>query len=130
MEIFCVSNIFSCFKYFFVNKNVFSPPVICGINSGQHMFLDVTDKCVDISVHINTLDTTTTRRWSMHVLQYEHGDTLAGPTGCLQYHTGLSGYLASFNFDLTATTSAILATTTHLANQVQPCLQTHSPLDN
>ena len=38
-----------------------SPPEICGVNSGQHMYLDVTDNCVDINIHINTLDTTTSR---------------------------------------------------------------------
>ena len=94
-----------------------SPPEICGTNTGQHMFLDVTDKCVDISFHINTLDTTTSRVWSIHAKQYTCGDTLAGPTGCLQYHTGTFGSFATFNWDLAGTTTAALASTTHLANQ-------------
>ena len=94
-----------------------SPPEICGINTGQHMFLDVTDECVDINIHVNTLDTTNTRSWSIHAKQFTCGDTMAGPTGCLQYHTGLQGDVATFNWDLSGTTSAIFATTTHLANQ-------------
>jgi len=94
-----------------------SPPEICGINTGQHMFIDVTDECVDINIHVNTLDTTLSRTWSIHAKQYTCGDTMAGPTGCLQYHTGLQGDLASFNWDLSGITTAIFATTTHLANQ-------------
>lgn len=81
------------------------------------MFLDVTDECVDINIHIDTLDTTTSRSWAIHVKQYTCGDTNAGPTGCLQYHTGTAGDIATFNWDLSGTTTAIFATTTHLANQ-------------
>ena len=92
------------------------PPTICGINTGQHMFIDVTDQCVDINVHVN-LDTNTERQWTIHATQYLCGDTMAGPTGCLQYHTGLQGDVATFNWDLAGTTNAIFATTTHLANQ-------------
>ena len=41
------------------------PPIICGINSGQHMFLDVSGSdCIDVNININTLDTTTSRTWS------------------------------------------------------------------
>ena len=94
-----------------------SPPEICGINTGQHMFIDVTDQCVDINIHVNTLDTTQQRQWEIHATQYLCGDTMAGPTGCLQYHTGLQGDVATFNWDLSGTTNAIFATTTHLANQ-------------
>ena len=46
------------------------PPVICGINSGQHMFLDVSSSgCIDINININTLDTTTSRTWSIKATQ-------------------------------------------------------------
>lgn len=81
------------------------------------MFLDVTDECVDINIHIDTLDTTTSRSWAIHVKQYTCGDTNAGPTGCLQYHTGTAGDIATFNWDLSGTDTSIFATTTHLANQ-------------
>ena len=93
------------------------PPIICGTNSGQHMFLDVTDECVDINIHIDTFDTTTSRTWAIHVKQYTCGDTNAGPTGCLQYHTGTAGSFATFNFDLAATAASSFASITHLANQ-------------
>ena len=42
---------------------------------------------------------------------------MAGPAGCLQYHTGITGDIATFNWDLAGTTTAVLATTTHLADQ-------------
>ena len=81
------------------------------------MFLDVTDECVDINIHIDTLDTTTSRSWAIHVKQFTCGDTNAGPTGCLQYHTGTAGDIATFNWDLSGTDTSVFATTTHLANQ-------------
>jgi len=94
------------------------PPEICGTNTGQHMFLDVNSaNCIDVSININTLDTSTSRKWSIHAKQYECGSAIAGPTGCLQYHTGSFGLVATFNFDMSGTTTAILASTTHLASQ-------------
>ena len=50
------------------------PPVICGINSGQHMFLDVSSAgCIDVNININTLDTTTSRTWSIKAIQVSQG---------------------------------------------------------
>ncbi|TRY75197.1 hypothetical protein TCAL_10438, partial [Tigriopus californicus] len=51
------------------------------------------------------------------VTQYACGDEQAGPDGCLQYFTGLTGTVASFNFP---TNAGILdPSTTHLSNQCQ-----------
>ena len=44
----------------------------------------------------------------------------AGPPGCLQYHTGKVGHIASFAFPITASltgTTKIASTATHLNNQ-------------
>ena len=42
---------------------------------------------------------------------------MAGPAGCLQYHTGITGDIATFNWDLAGTATSALAGITHLANQ-------------
>ena len=42
---------------------------------------------------------------------------MAGPAGCLQYHTGITGDIATFNWDLAGTTTSALAGITHLADQ-------------
>ena len=41
---------------------------------------------------------------NFQVIQFECGDTQAGPTGCLQYFTGPTGTIASFNFPMGLTT--------------------------
>lgn len=115
----CVSDAFSI-----ANMGGDNPPVICGTNDGQHMILDTDGQnCQDALFTIGS--DTHTRKWDIHVTQYtcEEMETSmgAGPTGCLQYHTGTVGHIASFAFpvaaSLTGTTSKILAKTTHLNNQ-------------
>jgi len=115
----CVSDAFSI-----ANMGGDNPPVICGTNDGQHMILDTDGQnCQDALFTIGS--DTHTRKWDIHVTQYtcEEMETSmgAGPTGCLQYHTGTVGHIASFAFpvaaSLTGATSKILATTTHLNNQ-------------
>ena len=44
------------------------------------------------------------------VIQFECGDTQAGTTGCLQYFTGPTGTIASFNFPMGSTTVAATGT--------------------
>merc|ERR1711963_63415 len=91
-----------------------SSPIICGTNSGAHMYLDASDDCNTVYVNIGGT-TTTSRSWNIHVRQYACGDDdLYGWPGCLQYYTGLTNALESFNFP-TATT--LVAATTHLSDQ-------------
>ena len=42
-----------------------SPPQICGLNTGQHMFVPMSDQCVTISINIG--DGATSRSWNMKV---------------------------------------------------------------
>ena len=37
----------------------------------------------------------------------ERGESLAGPSGCLQYYTGTAGRVSSFGFPDTSTTTSI-----------------------
>jgi len=99
----------------------FSPtPIICGYNSGQHMWVPASDSCVTITIDIDTASTTTTRSWNIRVTQYECGNLNAPEQNCLQYHTAQIGTIASFNWDTTSTavlTNALAMNNAHLSNQ-------------
>merc|ERR1712241_642280 len=88
---------------FFINSPFGrSTPTICGVNSGQHMYVDTTDgECVDAHYGLGG-GTSSTRALDIRVSQFVCGDEMGGPTGCLQYYTSSSGKIRSFNFpDLT-----------------------------
>ena len=40
------------------------------------------------------------KSWQIRILQYECGSPMIAPDGCLQYHTGVSGEVSSFNWKL------------------------------
>jgi len=105
----CVTDSFSI-----SNPGGTGSPVICGINTGQHMILDASDECHTVNFLIGG-DTGTTRQWDIKVTQYGcDQDDVSGPPGCLQYLTETQNNIASFNFP---TGSAVTATATHLSNQ-------------
>lgn len=81
-----------------------STPVICGVNAGQHMYVDTTGSdCVDVHYGIGG-GTSATRELDIRVSQFACGDEMGGPPGCLQYYTSSLGKIRSFNFpDLTYT---------------------------
>ncbi|XP_059087690.1 uncharacterized protein LOC131884071 [Tigriopus californicus] len=93
----------------------FAPPIICGFNSGQHMIVDASrNMCNEAQF---SLSGSGTREWDIKVTQYNCGDEQGGPDGCLQYFTGTTGTVASFNFLTTSPT--VEPTTTHLSSQIQ-----------
>ena len=67
------------------------PPVICGYNTGQHMYVPASDSCVTITLDLDT-GTSTTRNWQIKVTQYECGNLRAPEEDCLQYHTATTGH--------------------------------------
>merc|ERR1712117_401028 len=81
-----------------------SPPVICGYNTGQHMWVPASDMCNTINIDIDTGTTTTTRKWQIKVTQYECGNMMMPVNNCLQYHTAMTGSIATFNWDTSAGT--------------------------
>jgi len=91
------------------------PPTICGYNTGQHMFVPASSQCNQINIDIDTLTTTTTRKWQIKVTQYECGNMMAPEQDCLQYLTASSGTIASFNWDTSA--SSVATSQTHLSSQ-------------
>lgn len=88
-------------------------PVICGENSGQHIFLDMAEGCATLNFNLVSAHSMNTRRWDIRAVQYVCGDTNAGPENCLQYFTSTTGSFRSFNYPSNFPTT----TTTHLSNQ-------------
>jgi len=83
-------------------------PVICGMNNGQHMIVDTDGtKCVTATFSFGQ---SATRAYSIHVLQFASSNKMGGPSGCLQYFTGATGIVKTFNWQT-------VASSTHLQNQ-------------
>jgi len=84
-------------------------PEICGINSGQHMIVD-NDGSSCVTATFSYGATASSRSYTIQVTQFESTNEMGGPAGCLQFYTGLTGVVNTFNFDAAASS-------THLANQ-------------
>ena len=69
-----------------------APPVICGYNTGQHMWIPASDQCHQINIDIDTGSTGTTREWQIKVTQYDCFSLESPKLDCLQYHTASSGF--------------------------------------
>jgi len=98
-------------------------PVICGVNDGHHMILD-SDGTTCHTINIMMGAGGGNRNWQIDVEQFRCGNldtTLAGPPGCLQYHTAANGRISDYgSAALPAAPTAgpaLAADTTHLANQ-------------
>jgi len=98
-----------------INPGHVSSPVICGYNTGQHMFVPASDLCNRIHINIDTGSTTTTRKWQIKTTQYTCESEMAPRQDCLQYHTAQTGSFASFGWDTSA--SSVATSQTHLVNQ-------------
>ncbi|XP_059097778.1 uncharacterized protein LOC131892061 [Tigriopus californicus] len=86
-------------------------PTICGQNTGQHMYVDVGNLASDTAqLNFAFSGSSNNRQWEIKVTQIPC-NTQGHPNGCgcLQYHTGLTGRLTSFNF--------LPTNDNHLANQ-------------
>ncbi|XP_050668490.1 uncharacterized protein LOC126967848 [Leptidea sinapis] len=72
-------------------------PILCGINTGQHVYIDVghVEGPVNLSIQSITADN---RLFSIKVTQLTPADDLAAPVGCIQYFTAVQGHLESFNY--------------------------------
>jgi len=73
-------------------------PPICGINSGQHVYVDF-DGTSSITVNIAASSSFTFgRKWHIMVTQIDCNSALIAPAGCLQYYSASSGIIQSFNY--------------------------------
>jgi len=73
-------------------------PLICGENAGQHIYLDGGSYNTASATLVLTLTGATARKWKMKVSMVECDSLQKPPQGCLQYHTGNTGSVRSFNY--------------------------------
>ena len=108
-----------------------TPPIICGYNTGQHMWVPASDNCNKINIDIDTASTGTTRSWNIKVSQHECNNLATPDADCLQwltaesgisfslkfkiYHICCSGTIATFNWNTGA--SQVETLQTHLSDQ-------------
>ncbi|XP_071050778.1 uncharacterized protein [Onthophagus taurus] len=77
-------------------------PIICGENSGQHVYVNFNDD-QDIRIVIDTsADVDLARSWNIKVTQLACDCGTLAPPGCLMYYTNISGTVNSFNYGTTA----------------------------
>jgi len=86
-----------------------APPLICGSNSGQHMYVPASDQCNPLTSYFGSATTTTTSAFTIKVLQVKCNSKLRAPENCLQYLTASSGTITAYNWNSGAGP--------HLANQ-------------
>ncbi|XP_071538252.1 uncharacterized protein [Panulirus ornatus] len=86
----------------FVGTAGANPTVICGDNSGQHMYLDLAGGTGAARINIATTTNTFSRSWRIKVTQIPCISDSRAPPHCLQYYTQYSGTINSFNYQETA----------------------------
>jgi len=87
-------------------------PGICGTNTNQHIYLDMTPGSSQYTLNMLLTGTSTSRSWKIRISQLPCGATYLSPDGCLQYFTTSVGTFSSFNYKFAATPAV-----QHLANQ-------------
>ena len=75
------------------------PPIICGINTGQHMWVPASDQCNMMTFDLDTGNSGTTRTWQIKVTQYECNVLSAPEQDCLQWHTAQTGRYPNRNMN-------------------------------
>jgi len=90
---------------------------ICGENAGQHIYYELgTDTSATATLAFTVSSATdvaaSTRSFEIKVIQIPCTASYRPPSGCLQYLTGLTGTIKTFNYDATTAADQI-----HLATQ-------------
>ncbi|XP_059096772.1 uncharacterized protein LOC131891258 [Tigriopus californicus] len=91
-----------------------SPPVLCGTNSGEHIYLDASPSCNDLVFQFGGTSSGASfanRDWFIKIIQISCDDPDLPPQGCTQYFTGSSGIVRTLNYNE--------GNGQHLANQNQ-----------
>jgi len=94
----CMQDIFSV-----SNPGGPSPPKICGYNSDTHMYVDMGQDCVDLTLQLSAASTNPT--WNIRITQYEMNYENLAPFGCTQYFwkedsdSDGKGVITSYNYN-------------------------------
>ncbi|XP_055608091.1 uncharacterized protein LOC129755553 isoform X2 [Uranotaenia lowii] len=71
-------------------------PVLCGINSGQHMYLQIEREYSHFVYLTATSNSNEPKAFNIRITQLAD---MEAPDGCLQYLSGVNGYIKSFNYE-------------------------------
>ncbi|KAI9559204.1 hypothetical protein GHT06_015993 [Daphnia sinensis] len=96
----------TCLDTFQVGGATTEVPIICGDNSGQHMYLDVPSSDLtssSIQLMFNFQTASGVRSWNIKIAMLPCGASYLSPVGCLQYFTSATGKVKSFNWQDTPT---------------------------
>lgn len=75
-------------------------PSICGLNTGQHMYVETgAVGNSPITLTVVTSGTGFSRQWRIRISQISCDSISRADNSCLQYYTGVSGTIRSFNYD-------------------------------
>nr|XP_033339572.1 uncharacterized protein LOC117228032 isoform X1 [Megalopta genalis] len=101
---------------FLVSGSSTSVPRICGENANQHVYMDFNGATpIMLSIDTNS-EYSTDRRWNIRIQQIPCDSTSRAPNGCLQYYTGTSDVVTSFNYGRSPNPRAPGAATRQIAN--------------
>ncbi|XP_065083401.1 uncharacterized protein LOC135705554 [Ochlerotatus camptorhynchus] len=71
-------------------------PILCGVNSGQHLYLQI-DRDYSHFLYLTAVSNSNEpKAFNIRITQLT---TPEASDGCLQYHTGINGYIKSFNYE-------------------------------
>ncbi|XP_012535462.2 uncharacterized protein LOC105836164 [Monomorium pharaonis] len=77
-------------------------PTICGNNDGNHMYIDTgVGQTNPVTLTFVTSGNSYSRSWKVRISQIPCSTIYRAEEGCLQYFTGVSGQIKSFNYDPT-----------------------------
>ncbi|BET02403.1 Hypothetical protein NTJ_15221 [Nesidiocoris tenuis] len=75
-------------------------PGICGENKGNHMYVDAgTGATNPVTLTVVTSGPSMSRKWKIKVCQIPCSSNYRAEEGCLQYFTGVSGQIKSYNYN-------------------------------
>ncbi|XP_017786149.1 PREDICTED: uncharacterized protein LOC108569195 [Nicrophorus vespilloides] len=75
-------------------------PPICGLNNGNHMYIDAGSGLgTPMTLSMITSGPSFRRNWKIRVVQIPCTSIYRAEDGCLQYYTGVAGQIMSFNYD-------------------------------
>ena len=76
-----------------------APPVICGVNTGQHMYIPACDQCNSLASVFGSSSTASTNAFTIKVTQVDCNSKTKAPDGCLQYFAESTGDIQTFNYN-------------------------------
>ncbi|EFX72229.1 hypothetical protein DAPPUDRAFT_254734 [Daphnia pulex] len=91
----------TCTDTFQVGGATTVAPIICGDNTGQHMYLDLPSSALtpsNVQLMFSFGAVTASRSWNIKIAMLPCGASYLAPVDCLQYFTDPTGRVTSFNW--------------------------------